>query len=122
MPGEDFYVDTAGLNEALTQVRHLGARLEAVQQGLMSRLEGLGECWGDDEGGRQFLEEYAKPRKQLVEGTASLAKAVESVHEGVRTMAVNLERLEERNIEAARALRGHGIDTPRTSGGKNARS
>ncbi|MFE4627276.1 WXG100 family type VII secretion target [Streptomyces mirabilis] len=105
MADREFYVDTNGLRNQLPYVQQLAARLRDIGKSLEGRLGELGECWGGDAAGRQFHEQYATPRKQIVDATGQMGGLVDSMHDGIRTMAVNLERMEDQNIEVTRRLK-----------------
>ncbi|GAA4794630.1 WXG100 family type VII secretion target [Streptomyces ziwulingensis] len=99
-----FSVDTARLEQAAPQMLELAARLRSVATKLDGRLESLGACWGDDESGRQFLEQYAEPRRQLGEGITGAGNVLDSTVDGIRTMARGFARTEEQNVETLSAL------------------
>ncbi|MFI9645504.1 WXG100 family type VII secretion target [Streptomyces sp. NPDC052040] len=105
MGNGEFYVDTDGLRNQLPYVQQLAARFRDIGKSLEGRLGELGDCWGDDESGRQFYEQYATPRKQIIDSTGQMGQLVDSMHDGVHTMAVNLERMEDENVEATRRMR-----------------
>ncbi|MEV6024712.1 hypothetical protein [Streptomyces sp. NPDC052036] len=104
MADGEFYVDTDGLRRQLPYVQQLAARFRDIGKSLEGRLGELGECWGDDAIGRQFYEQYATPRKQIIDSTELMGQLVDSMHDGIRTMAVNFERMEDQNIEATKRL------------------
>ncbi|MEU6028859.1 WXG100 family type VII secretion target [Streptomyces tauricus] len=99
-----FSVDTARLEQAAPQVLELAARIRSVATKLDGRLESLGACWGDDESGRQFLEQYAEPRRQLGEGITGAGNVLDSTVDGIRTMARGFARTEEQNMETLSTL------------------
>ena len=105
MADGEFYVDTDGLRNQLPYVQQLAARFRDIGTSLEGRLGELGECWGDDATGRQFYSQYATPRTQIIESAGQMGELVDSMHDGIRTMAVNLERMEDQNIEATWRLR-----------------
>ncbi|MCH0567248.1 WXG100 family type VII secretion target [Streptomyces sp. MUM 2J] len=104
MADGEFYVDTDGLHEQLPYMQQLAARFRDIGKGLEGRLDELGECWGDDAAGRQFYEQYAEPKRQIIESTKQMGDLLDSMHDGIRTMAVHLEGLEDQNIEMTRRL------------------
>ncbi|MCG7202649.1 WXG100 family type VII secretion target [Streptomyces arenae] len=99
-----FSVDTARLSQSAPQMQELAARIRSVATKLDGRLEALGACWGDDESGRQFLEQYAEPKRQLSEGITGAGHVLDSTVDGIRTMAKGFARTEEANVEALRAV------------------
>lgn len=99
-----FSVDTERLDQAAPQMQELAARIRSIATKLDGRLESLGACWGDDESGRQFLEQYAEPKHQLSEAITGMGDVLDSTVDGIRTMAKGFARTEEQSIEAVRAL------------------
>lgn len=99
-----FSVDTARLDRSAPQMQELAGRIRSIATKLDARLESLGPCWGDDESGRQFLEQYAEPKRQLSDGITGVSDVLHSTVDGIRTMAKGFARTEEQNIEAVRAL------------------
>ncbi|MER5780067.1 WXG100 family type VII secretion target [Streptomyces sp. NPDC002039] len=99
-----FSVDTDRLDQAAPQVQELAGRIRSVATKLEGRLSALGACWGDDESGRQFLEQYAEPKRQLGHGITGAAEVLHSTVDGIRTMAKGFQRTEEANVEALRAI------------------
>ncbi|ALV31357.1 WXG100 family type VII secretion target [Streptomyces sp. CdTB01] len=115
-----FSVDTERLDRAAPQVQELAARIRSVATKLNGRLEALGPCWGDDESGRQFLEQYAEPKRQLSAGITGAGTVLDSTVDGIRTMAKGFRRTEEQNVETLRAITptdsatAHGASTHHT--------
>ncbi|MGW3121592.1 WXG100 family type VII secretion target [Streptomyces sp. NPDC001107] len=99
-----FSVDTERLDQAAPQMQELAARIRSIATKLDGRLESLGACWGDDESGRQFLEQYAEPKQQLSEAITGVGDVLDSTVDGIRTMAKGFARTEEQSIEAVRSL------------------
>ncbi|WP_405884605.1 WXG100 family type VII secretion target [Streptomyces sp. NBC_01136] len=99
-----FSVDTARLDQAAPQMQELAGRIRSIATKLDGRLEALGACWGDDESGQQFLEQYAEPKRQLSEGITGAGTVLDSAVDGIRTMAKGFARTEERNVEDLRAI------------------
>ncbi|MEW2168007.1 WXG100 family type VII secretion target [Streptomyces sp. NPDC007084] len=99
-----FSVDTDRLGQAAPQVQELAGRIRSIATKLDGRLSALGACWGDDESGRQFHEQYAEPKRQLAHGITGVGDVLDSTVEGIRTMAKGFERTEEQNVEALRAI------------------
>ena len=108
MADQSFSVDTEGLSEQIPYVQEFAARIRGIGTGLQTTLASLGDCWGDDETGQQFLGQYADPRDQIIGGLHDTGDVVDSTADGVRTMATNYERLEDENIAAVRQLNTGG--------------
>ncbi|MFE2422675.1 WXG100 family type VII secretion target [Streptomyces hokutonensis] len=99
-----FSVDTEQLEQAAPQMQELAGRIRSIATKLDGRLESLGACWGDDESGRQFLEQYAEPKRQLSAGITGAGNVLDSTVEGIRTMAKGFAQTEEQNVETLRAV------------------
>ncbi|MBK6014469.1 WXG100 family type VII secretion target [Streptomyces sp. MBT53] len=110
-----FSVDTERLEQAAPQMQELAGRIRSIATKLDGRLESLGACWGDDESGRQFLEQYAEPKRQLSDGITGAGNVLDSTVEGIRTMAKGFARTEEQNVETLRAVTP-AADSVTTSG------
>lgn len=110
-----FSVDTERLEQAVPQMQELAGRIRSIATKLDGRLEALGACWGDDESGRQFLEQYAEPKRQLSAGITGAGNVLDSTVDGVRTMARGFARTEEQNVETLRAVTP-AADSVTTSG------
>ncbi|MFJ6836863.1 WXG100 family type VII secretion target [Streptomyces sp. NPDC091209] len=108
-------MDTNGLHEQSPYMQNLAARFKGLSADLQARLDGLGECWGDDTTGRQFVSEYADPRDGLVKGIGEFGLVMDSTVDGITTMAVRFERLEDENVHSLRNL-GLSGDGPHISG------
>ncbi|MFC5219720.1 hypothetical protein [Streptomyces coerulescens] len=82
----------------------MAAKIRSVGTALEGRLSGLGPCWGDDENGRQFLEQYADPSRRLIRGIAVTGEVLDSTVDGIQTMAEGFQRTEDQNVEAAHSI------------------
>ncbi len=105
MTGNYFAVDTDALAQASPQVRLLAQRVKRLGFDLDSGLNQLGECWGNDKGGQQFAKQYLKPRTQLVIGCKKGAEVLDSIADGISTLAKGFRKTEEQAIEAAGYLK-----------------
>ncbi|WP_427924628.1 WXG100 family type VII secretion target [Streptomyces sp. cg40] len=110
-----FSVDTEQLEQAAPQMQELAGRIRSIATKLEGRLESLGACWGDDESGRQFLEQYAEPKQQLSAGITGAGNVLDSTVDGIRTMAKGFAQTEEQNVETLRAVTP-AADSVTTSG------
>ncbi|AVZ71605.1 hypothetical protein SLUN_04775 [Streptomyces lunaelactis] len=119
MPDNDFSVDTDLLGRSAPHVQALAGSIRSIGATLQGRLDSLGECWGDDEGGRQFLEQYAEPSRQITRGIADTGEVLDSTVDGIWTMAKGFERTEEQSAEVAHvintAVQSSDTGTPRPS-------
>ncbi|QMU77117.1 hypothetical protein GXW83_16775 [Streptacidiphilus sp. PB12-B1b] len=99
-----FSVDTEGLNNQIPYMQELAEQLRSVGTTLESTLDALGECWGKDAAGQQFFGQYDNPHQEWVQGVGGAGDVVDSTAQGVRTMAVQFDRLEDQNVAAVRQL------------------
>ncbi|MFF0410519.1 WXG100 family type VII secretion target [Kitasatospora sp. NPDC004745] len=109
---EHFSVDTEALAAATGPVQELAAQIRAVGTRLEARLGELGECWGEDYTGREFRDQYLRPKEQLTEGISGTAEVLDSTVDGIGTMAKGFRRTEEQNVEALRTLTAATPDLP----------
>ncbi|MFI6444299.1 WXG100 family type VII secretion target [Kitasatospora sp. NPDC050543] len=106
MSDGSFSVDTDGLHLQMPHLQQLATRFLSLHLNLQARLEGLGECWGDDPAGKEFVEQYANSRDGIIDALGGIGEVVHSTADGVTTMAVNFERLESDNVFSLRNLDG----------------
>ncbi len=99
-----FSVNTDGLHEQMPYMQELAMNIRSVGTNLQARLNELGDCWGDDAAGQQFFEQYGNPRDQIVGGVSDVGDVLDSTSQGIDTMAVQFDRLEDQNVSAARQL------------------
>ncbi|MFC1408806.1 WXG100 family type VII secretion target [Streptacidiphilus sp. N1-12] len=110
MDNGHFSVDTDGLHRQLPYVRQLAEHIRSVGSNLEARLGALGEPWGDDASGKEFLDQYQNPHHELLEGISGVGQVLDSTADGIQTMALRFTQLEEENTAAARQL--HTPDQP----------
>ncbi|MFJ8158965.1 hypothetical protein [Streptomyces sp. NPDC094468] len=115
MAEDEFHVDTDGLHRQLPYVQQLAARFRDAGTHLEGLLGELGECWGDDAAGAQFLEQYRTPHTQIIDTTGQMGDLIDSMHDGIRTMASGLDRLEDQNIKDVQNLHTPQSDLGSTS-------
>lgn len=68
--------------------------LEAVFNLLTSALSAEGNCWGDDDTGKAFEQNYTKPKQDVTDSFTGLAKSLRAVDKGVQRMATNYDGAE----------------------------
>lgn len=105
MAGDYFAVDPEKLAEAAPEVMRLAERVNRVNRLLESKTDSLGECWGQDVGGRQFAQQYLRPKTQLLQGLDKASKVLDSMGDGIQTMAKGYRRTEDQATEAAHDIR-----------------
>jgi hypothetical protein len=111
-----FSVDTEGLSHVIPDVENLAMRIRSIGTQLQGKLSALGECWGEDKNGEQFLSQYLKPKEDLVEGITSSGEVLDSTVEGIYTMAKQYDRLEQENMLALQRLKVADPDVDITGG------
>ncbi|MET9915249.1 hypothetical protein ABZZ74_53040 [Streptomyces sp. NPDC006476] len=97
-------VDTGAIAAAVAPTREMAQRILDVKSALVARLSELGAPWGDDETGRQFLEQYQGGKNDLLAGFEGASEVLRSMADGVDTMAKGFQWTEEQNMEAASVL------------------
>jgi uncharacterized protein YukE len=119
-----FAVDPDGLAKNAPNVRAYSDQMRQVVTRLQSRLDELGDCWGDDPMGKAFAEQYLTPRDQMISGLQGIVDVLDSTADGLETMAKGFHQTEEQNTAAARGFERGSTDThsgsvpdTRTSGG-----
>ena len=117
MSDDSFSVNTDGLHEQMPYMQELAEQFHGIGSNLRAVLDDLGECWGDDATGQQFLEQYTQPKEQILEGIGDTGDVLDSTADGIKTMAVQFERLEEENIAAVKQLAPSDIDTDGSGSG-----
>ncbi|KUN92550.1 WXG100 family type VII secretion target [Streptomyces caeruleatus] len=125
MSSDYFAVDPEGLAKNAPNMRAYSDQMRQVLTRLQSRLNELGDCWGDDPMGKAFAEQYLTPRDQMFSGLQGLVDVLDSTADGLETMAKGFHQTEEQNTATARgferatdAATGPDMD-PRTSGGSH---
>jgi hypothetical protein len=106
--GDKLSVDTDGLARAMPFFQELADRMAGVAQSLEAKTSGLGEPWGDDATGRQFLGQYQNPKEALLRGISDTGDVLGSTAEGVKTMAEGFAKIEENNLGALRNVTAGG--------------
>ncbi|MFI7499928.1 WXG100 family type VII secretion target [Streptomyces sp. NPDC049687] len=114
MSSSYFAVNPDGLAKTAPYLRafsdqwaQIGARLEA-------RLDEFGNCWGDDEMGKAFEEQYLEPRNQMMEGFKGIAEVLDSTADGMETMAKGFQATEDQNTATARGFE-RGASSPHSN-------
>lgn len=110
-----FFVDIEGLGRAIPVVHHLAGRIRSIGTQLEATLAEIGECWGKDKNGEQFLSQYQKPRDNIFEALAGIGDVLDSAADGIHTMSKNYERQENDNVLELQRLKAND---PENGGGK----
>ncbi|MEU0937754.1 MULTISPECIES: hypothetical protein [unclassified Embleya] len=77
-----------------------GRRVGEIRATLKTSIEGLGECWGDDDLGNGFAKEYKPARDKVLEALEALAKGLGEIGKGLDTSAGNYQKTEDHNRES----------------------
>jgi len=102
---DPLHVDTDKINLALPGVQHVENSLQAVWSDLADTLDSLGACWGGDETGQRFAEQYLAPTKEMFAGMRDTTTALGSMRDGIVTMSNGFHQTETSAIETASALK-----------------
>lgn len=93
--GRDFDVEPASIRDAASTWRSEAPRLADSAERLRSRLDGLGEPWGNDEPGRAFASQYDPNARELLATIERLAGGLGNVAAGLDAMADRYERADD---------------------------
>ncbi|MFF4799266.1 WXG100 family type VII secretion target [Streptomyces sp. NPDC001351] len=110
MSSDYFAVDPDRLAKNAPQVRAFSDQMRQVLSQLETRMNELGDCWGDDPMGKAFAEQYVTPRDQMVEGLQGIVEVLDSTADGLETMAKGFHQTEEQAKATAHGLQ-RGTDT-----------
>ncbi|NUR01124.1 MAG: WXG100 family type VII secretion target [Streptomyces sp.] len=110
MSSDYFAVDPDRLAKNAPQVRAFSDQMRQVLSQLESRMNELGDCWGDDPMGKAFAQQYLTPRDQMVEGLQGIVDVLDSTADGLETMAKGFHQTEEQAKATAHGLE-RGTDT-----------
>lgn len=95
---DGFRVQPSDLEEAAPQFTNAASDLRQAFQSLGSSLARLGACWGNDKPGSQFGAGYEAKARDLEQALANIARGLDSIGEGVGTMAANYRGAEGANV------------------------
>ncbi|WP_328779543.1 WXG100 family type VII secretion target [Streptomyces canus] len=115
MSSNYFAVDPDGLAKTAPYVRAYSDQMRQVVTRLQSSLDEYGNCWGDDEMGKAFEEQYLTPRDQMIDGLKGIAEVLDSTADGLETMAKGFHATEDQNTATARGFERGTSDTHSSS-------
>jgi len=104
MSGNYLAVDTEALAQAAPEVERLASRVHALTSQLSASLSSLGTCWGNDRTGAEFAKQYVNAKDQQAQALSSASKVLDSMSDGISTMAKGFHKTEEDNASAAADL------------------
>jgi len=90
----ELWVDPAGLRRNATGFTQGARKLEQIHQKLDGKLAAEGKCWGADETGQQFEQDYFQPSQDVLKVFGELSKALSAIKDGLDKMAKNYEEAE----------------------------
>jgi uncharacterized protein YukE len=99
-----FAVDPDRLAKNAPQVRAFSDQMRQVLSQLESRMNELGDCWGDDPMGKAFAQQYLTPRDQMIDGLKGIVDVLDSTADGLETMAKGFHQTEEQAKATALGL------------------
>ncbi|MFD8542560.1 WXG100 family type VII secretion target [Streptomyces sp. NPDC059649] len=104
MSDRRFSVNPEGLHNQIPYLQEVTERLRGIGSSLEATLSTLGACWGDDAGGREFLNQYAPSKEKIIKSTADMTEVLHSTGQGIETMAKRFQQLEDENIASVHRL------------------
>jgi uncharacterized protein YukE len=85
--GQYTHVDPEALSANSVRFNEAGADALRLAQDLHSGLASIGNCWGDDEIGKAFIQNYGPQSGSLEEGTRGLYEMMHGIGESLQAMA-----------------------------------
>lgn len=92
-------VDTDGVRKAASGFEAEGGEAGAFVNGLVGRINALGEPWGDDKNGQKFAAEYIPARDEILAALGTVRDALVRTGEDLRVMADNYDEVEQANTD-----------------------
>jgi CRISPR/Cas system type I-B associated protein Csh2 (Cas7 group RAMP superfamily) len=99
--GDSLYVDTSQLERSSSSFQRLGTRMHHIFGQLSTAIDTAGPCWGDDETGRQFAEQYEKPAGQIHLAVRDVGQVFSGTSEGLTVMVRGFTATEAHNVHNA---------------------
>ncbi|MGW0520420.1 hypothetical protein [Crossiella sp. NPDC003009] len=90
-----FGADTDAIARAGASFSQLADAAERMAAVLATQITSVGECWGDDQIGKQFAKDYLPARAQVLEALPGIAKVLRKTGDGVTLMSKGLANGEE---------------------------
>lgn len=105
MNREPLYGDSDRIENGGRLLGELAEHAGRIAGELKSTVDGLGQCWGEDEIGRSFAESHTAHAADTLDRAGELANRIDAVGGRFVDTAASLRRLDE-----------HGVDTLRSAG------
>ncbi|NIH77586.1 WXG100 family type VII secretion target [Amycolatopsis viridis] len=97
---EGYTVDTGAVRGVVSKFDDPADRLEDVGKALEAALESAGECWGDDEAGKAFANDYLPCVPDTTKFFAELAKGIRSLKKSVETAMDDYDKHEVKTLKS----------------------
>lgn len=85
--GKVLDIKTADLKDAAPVFHEQSKKLSTALTTLVTKLDGLGKPWGEDEAGKKFEHKYSPNQKSIESATGVLVLGLVSIHEAMKDMA-----------------------------------
>ncbi|CAL9674410.1 WXG100 family type VII secretion target [Saccharothrix sp. NPDC042600] len=92
-----FQVDVAGMRRGAARFSAAGDSLTGVFEALNGALQAEGQCWGGDESGQAFAQQYVPNSTATLDAFKNLAKALQDIRTGVDESAAAYEGSDQGN-------------------------
>lgn len=103
---DGFNVQTDRLREGASGFGGSGDALSQAGTTLGSALDAQGECWGGDESGQTFAEDYVPNSQSVLDAFGSLAEALQAIKTALVESANSYENVEDQSTDGYRAMEG----------------
>ena len=114
---DSLFSDPDGMKRHSEQFTKLGNHLDLVMGNTTMMLNTYGKCWGSDEFGAQFEQNYAPTSNSTVSVGSGLSTVLHTTTTGLKDSSVAYENNADANRQIADANR-NGLDSAPTGGGK----
>lgn len=105
MPAGQFtHVDFTALSANSVRFNEAGGTALRLAQDLHSGMARIGDCWGEDEIGQTFAENYGPQSLSLEEGTNGLYEMMHGIGDSLQAMAEGYRQAEEDAQAAANQI------------------
>lgn len=101
-----FNVQTDRLRRGADGFGSSGDALSQAGTTLGSALDAQGECWGNDESGQTFAEDYVPNSQNVRDAFGSLAEALQAIKTALEESANSYENVEDLSTQDYRAVEG----------------
>lgn len=103
---EGFEVQPDRLRAGATGFGGAGDAMSTAGTTLGSALDAQGECWGGDESGQTFAEDYVPNAQSVREAFGTLAEALQAIKTALDESANSYEGTDDTSAQGYRAMEG----------------